>query len=589
MNTKIYYADIEDNAAFDVPTVTASETFYDFCDTDMLRSWSDMTKYATVELNRWRLDGTFKTAGENSDMPYWSRQVSPDTAADSRYSFSKAITITFEFETSYPMRGVTLISNDDAYAAYVNITTYQDGTQKLKKSYYPNSGNFYCELDGNSVNRVVFTFYAMSKANRYLRLDNIVFGAVYTLEEREIGSVNIINEISMKCTELPANAAEAEILTTQNIPFDAYDQFVVYSDSGLEGIFYIVDSQKTGNFTYSVTAYNFVYLLEAYRADTKNPVNVSFKDLLYDYILVGSTAQVTAPDKIMTDVAPWYFYNDDVSGRNALLGLINAAGVVYTVNNSNVITLAEDFSADVKTIPEADIFDDISSTTSTEKANIVLRRQSVTTSGQDFVGANSGYSIFQKVEWTADDIGKTKNITFAETMFVPSVGITRQEPGTAGWLTGYTNYWKIVSASAHEVVVRLDSVNPGHNAPSLTERPQPWVMYVVARPATYQIEEFEIYSYQSTLPRLYTSTMYIDSNRFSDAGDERQIQRAKKYYADETVVSATIVMPDGLKCGDRVKLDTDKYDHFTGVVERMEYTLLGGQKRIGKVQVRKYG
>lgn len=256
MAGKIVYKDIAPGAAEDAAYSSTGQTAFSNLD---LSADGTARKFATLEQNRWVLDGTFEIY-DGSNVHYWSEDLTDDNC-----EFTTPPVLTVLFDAQYTTTGITLEFDaaTDEWCSDLNIKWYQGTTLKADEDFTPNSPTYFCEKNVIAYNKVVITFNKTSLPYRRLRLEKVMFGIVREFGMSEIISANAINEMDLLSAELPASQLDWMLNSRTPVPymFQLKQPIEMFAGSDLIGVYYIAQSSRISETIYQVTAQDAIGVL----------------------------------------------------------------------------------------------------------------------------------------------------------------------------------------------------------------------------------------------------------------------------------------------------------------------------------------
>ena len=159
-------------------------------------------KFATLERNFWKLDGTFENFPDNpaeEKFGLWSKSMSDDNG-----NFSEKPVLEVEFNGYQTSTGVTFQFHPETndYCNSLNIKWYQNGSLLSESNYFPDSSVYFCQNNVTNFNKIVITFNSTNNPYRYLKLQVIEYGAIRLFTEDDLRNVSILEEISLISEEI---------------------------------------------------------------------------------------------------------------------------------------------------------------------------------------------------------------------------------------------------------------------------------------------------------------------------------------------------------------------------------------------------
>lgn len=208
MNEYIVYKDISYNFLKNIESITADGEINDeYMNLEFLKKSLFAPRLtATLESNRWKLDGACDLEGssEDSTVGLYSRCVSNNQSSEFGYELDSPISLTYQFKEVMKLQHITFTFGLEEYCSYFYIELYQNG-QTVHGEYVAVDSPFYNLMFAESYTITGFKieFIAMNKPNRHLRLYNIDEGESWELNEDDIFEVKILGEMSLLADALP--------------------------------------------------------------------------------------------------------------------------------------------------------------------------------------------------------------------------------------------------------------------------------------------------------------------------------------------------------------------------------------------------
>lgn len=261
MNIKASYENIPTGSMQNSTTSGSyAQSFVNWAD---FKTQRQVIKYATLEHNRWLLDGTFNNFPNNTNGIGYISTIMSDANGD----FSNAITITRTYTNTYKAPGLMIEfdSNTDDYAVNLNVKWYLNNSVVSDEDFEVDSAIYFCENPVDAYNKVVITITNMNKPYRFLKIFNIADGMVRNFENDEIENLEIIEQIEPTNSSISINQTNLKILplSQKGVFFQRTLPFKIYRDDALYGNFFISKStSNTGKTFYSITADDYIGILD---------------------------------------------------------------------------------------------------------------------------------------------------------------------------------------------------------------------------------------------------------------------------------------------------------------------------------------
>lgn len=239
MSAKIVYQDIAVGAADDA-AVTATGTDTEKSDVSLLPFGVAHPDFSTLELNKWGGGGD-KKIYTGQDIAFVSSAMS---GADCLFSSPPSLTV--EFDSQYTTLGISFrfSTNSVDYPTSLTLAWYQDTTLLDEQTFEPDGISYFCENTVTAFNKLVVTVNSTNLPYRYARIEQILFGVVREFGTREIGSVEILQEVNLISAEISINTLDWKLKSKTGVDylFQLKQPVLAYNGSSLIGVFYIDDN-----------------------------------------------------------------------------------------------------------------------------------------------------------------------------------------------------------------------------------------------------------------------------------------------------------------------------------------------------------
>lgn len=326
--TKVLYQDVAVGAAQDASVSTASAE--SGSDISMLPFGSEETNpIATLEVNRWLLNGKFKTPEERR-RSFWSQDIS-----DENGGFSNPPSIEISFDQQYSSVGLTL-NFDTAtseFCSSVGIQWYQSEVLKSDKTFYPDSASYFCENTVEAFDKIVITINKTSLPYRRARIDRIVFGLLRAFDMTELQNVNITNEADLSSLSLPISQMDWTLncATDVDFMFQLKQPVEVFNDDNLIGTYYIDESSRTSSRIYNIKCKDAFGVLDDSVFSGGIYDNKSAKSLITEILNDEFDVSFEIEDVLLTGILL------QQSKREAFAQILFACGAVASTDGSRKI------------------------------------------------------------------------------------------------------------------------------------------------------------------------------------------------------------------------------------------------------------
>ena len=258
MSVKIIYKDVPTGADKDAAITTTPQT--GFSSPSALPFGVDTGAIITTELNNWGLNHDIKARG-TQPFAFWSENIS-----NSECTFDYSPQIVIDFDEKYTATGLSFrfspSTND--YCKQITAIWYQDGTEKVRGTYYPTSPVFVLEELVEGFNRVILVFDKTSLPNRRAKLEYIGIGVIREFGGTELTNINIINEIDLISSSIPINVLDASFHsnTDADLLFQKKQPVEAYNNNELIGYYYVEKGERTSSQNYTINCQSAIGVLD---------------------------------------------------------------------------------------------------------------------------------------------------------------------------------------------------------------------------------------------------------------------------------------------------------------------------------------
>lgn len=251
---------IKENATI---KTSSQQTWYD--SSKLLQDGLEQSKYATLERNFFKLDGTYTVPNSLDDInQYCSSLISNEdgkfedpgyievrlTLRTSQRATSNKITIVFdEEENVYPTD----------MQVYVN--TVENSVPIIQVS--PTSANYIIDfgkdtpMKNTAVKEVTFTVYAINKPHRYLKISSINLGNTIFIKDKNIKACKLFENVDLSKLTMPSNELTFEAnMSIKNKFEDDNFQINVYKNNKYWGLFYLNQESRVGENHFSFSCFD---------------------------------------------------------------------------------------------------------------------------------------------------------------------------------------------------------------------------------------------------------------------------------------------------------------------------------------------
>lgn len=301
-------------------------------------------KIITLEHDRWALDGTFDKFYEQSEIAFWSSEIS---GADGTFDADPVITVTFDQQ--YSSMGISFVFDDAVgdYVSLLNIKWYQGGTVKADKDFTPDNARYFCSKRVESYDKIVITLQKTTPAMRRAKVDRIIFGVERVFGMTELRKASITNEMDESCIELPIStfAWTLDSLSNVDYMFQLKQPVEVRNNKSLLGVYYINASSRVAKRVYDIDCHDALGVLSesqfgggAYLSGVSAktlleticaPFAVEYAEGVTDKTLKGVLESQTKRDAIQQVIFAWgVCLSTDGGSKLRVFNLPDAAKVI---------------------------------------------------------------------------------------------------------------------------------------------------------------------------------------------------------------------------------------------------------------------
>ncbi len=277
---KVEFSNIDVEAAADGVWVSNGEA--DYSDLDMINYAHNYPEaYATLEWNRWILDGTSVIIQDpigNVKDGFVSDILSGETG-----TFTQEPTLTRTFSQARTFQGITLTfdTRSNEWPLSVTVSFYFNGEIVGMKTASPTSSVLIVESESSSVDKVEVVFHQAIPYRR-IRVEQTSFGVQKEFTGQEIVSTSQSHDVDPLSRRLP----------TETFQFTILDYEHNYDPDNPQGTYIYVDE--------------------------KSPVSIQ-----YGYELPDHTIEWIKPDRYLLDSKPTVQNNQATFSATGLIGSLN--------------------------------------------------------------------------------------------------------------------------------------------------------------------------------------------------------------------------------------------------------------------------
>ena len=401
-------------AGINIASVSSNSYISDVTDFEIIKGTSVcmQSKFATMEHNKWRLDGSYRILEDihpfTSDprsivtkLAYWSNYMSNDNG-----TFASAPYIEIKFASDMDkdtVSGITIVAGDkDDYCTAATITIYSGIS--VVKTYNTTSDTYILsqkfDID-TAFTSIRITFTKTNKPNRFVRLSAIKLKNSTRLSEDNFFDIKILEQISIISDTLPIGTLQFTVKATRSeiSKLSEYKYMELYKDCKQFGGYYLDDITKVADDKYTVTLNDAVGVLDTTSQD----------DTLYITALdnIVSVADVMAD--ILNGTKIPYIISEDYTNSKISIEMKNntkrtALAKILYVTNSTCKKLRNgalwigklDTQSNVKDINNK-MFDDYNITDNVPVLNLSMQRN-IISKGSDEQINNPSMKVISKTK-----------------------------------------------------------------------------------------------------------------------------------------------------------------------------------------------
>lgn len=349
MSAKLIYKDIAVGADTDAAvTATGADSK---SDVSKLPAGVVHPDFATLELNKW--------GGSGSKKIYNGQELAliSTTMSGADCTFETPPSLTIEFDSNYTTLGISLrfSTNSVDYASSVTLAWYQGTTLLDQKTFYPDGPSFFCANTVTAFNKLVVTVNATNLPERYARMEQILFGVIREFDGREIGSVEILQEVDLISAELSINTLDWKLQSKTGVDyiFQLKQPISVYNNSNLVGVFYIDDQAKrTSATTYEIPCCDAIGVLDGDDFSAAIYSNKNAVDLMIE--IVNGAFELDIDASLASATVTGYI--PDCSRREALQQVAFAIGAVVDTSGTDKIKVHPAAGDNAAEIPASRVY-----------------------------------------------------------------------------------------------------------------------------------------------------------------------------------------------------------------------------------------
>lgn len=295
-----------------------------FIDLEQLkRDELEIRKYATLEKDYFRLDGTFELFPDEpteNDFGLWSTSMS-----DEEGDFANPVLLVIDFTVPHSSLGLTFTFHESTgnYCNDMNIKWYDSSNNLLSdKNFNPDNTIYFADNEIEDYKKIVITFNSTNKPYRYLKLSQLDFGQIKLFDSRDLVSTKVLEEIDPISSELRINT----------LNFTLYSKDAEFSVLNPQGIFKRLQQKqplKVYEYLDGLRKYMGTYYLDEWENEDEYNINMTGIDLVgvidgtdFDGGVYENETADTIVSEIMTSADAEYELDSSLAGK-VLSGIIS--------------------------------------------------------------------------------------------------------------------------------------------------------------------------------------------------------------------------------------------------------------------------
>lgn len=531
------------------PTITDKQEFIDLeqLKVDDLQ----VEKYGTLEQNQFLLDGSFRffpddPAVENFGL--WSLSMSGSTGV-----FLNPVVLTVTFKENHSSLGLTFrfLEATNDYCNSLNIKWYGSLDVLLaNKSFAPDEPLYFAEYQVENYRKIIITFYSTNKPFRYLKLTELMYGALKIFGEDSLISANILEEANVLSSEISIN--------TLNFKFHSSSgEFSILDMKGVFSLFQKKQWMKAVENVDGVKKEMGTYYLDEPLSESVNVTSMACIDILgimdqtnfsggrYEEVLASSIINdimVSAGVEYELDTS---YESATVSGyipisthKEALQQVAFALGAIVDSSRNDKVKMYPAPTVSTHMIGYSNKFDD-------HKIKQKALVTGVEVTAHKYVASADAQELFNGIL----SVG-THTITFSQAMH----SLTVTGATISGWNANYA-----MLTVAVEGMVAL-------SGKTYMDNKQVFGVYMPSLPANEKTNVLQI----------------EDATLISGANAAAVAQRVYDYYQNRYEDTGSMILSDE-EVGNMTTMDSQSNRKIQGFIESLEIDLMGGF--IGKAKI----
>lgn len=205
----------------------------------------------SLERNRWLLDGAARQYYKDSEIAFWSTEISGN---DCKFSSDPVISISFSQQFS--STGVSIVFDDanDEWCDQINVKWYQGAELKADQDFKPDGTQYFCSKRVESYDKIVVTLKKTFLPHRRAKVNRIVFGVLRSFGMDQLRNATITNQMNESSIELPVSTFRWTLDSLDDVDylFQLKQPVEVQNDGKTLGVYYISGSNRNSKQVYQI-------------------------------------------------------------------------------------------------------------------------------------------------------------------------------------------------------------------------------------------------------------------------------------------------------------------------------------------------
>lgn len=374
-----------------IQSVTVTNENSELTETDIIKGdLSTPPKYATLEPNAWRLDGSYSLIDDEKIEPYayWSETRS---GAYGSFGSNQQPVITIQFTESIEITGMTIITDEGSPITNAFISLTNNNTTVASTYAGTTSAFLQADISGTG-NKITITVLSTTRYRR-LKIRNIKIGKAMVIGQDMFYDVSLHEEISIPSDTIPMNTLDFTLhADSETIKYirDNTKCIELYKDLKQFGVFYLDDIEKMSNDKYALSCVDAIGVLD----------RMPYSDNMFISVQGSSVSIQTVLSSIFDSTNIPYVINGydgnsaisikftGLTRRDALVHLLLCINATCLKQRNGVLAI-EQLSREVRVDITNNIFNDYTVTDNMPVASISMEK-TVAVKGDDITdGFNS--------------------------------------------------------------------------------------------------------------------------------------------------------------------------------------------------------